>query len=54
MTMLSTIRSAVQKRSQYNRLVRELRALPTGLAVEDLALYPGDAEAIATRSIYGR
>lgn len=43
----------LQKRRQYNRTVRELRRLPLDLAL-DLDIYPGDAEKLAKRAVYGK
>lgn len=43
----------LQKRREYNRTVRELRRLPLDIAL-DLDIYPGDAEKIARRAVYGR
>ncbi|WP_191090141.1 hypothetical protein [Histidinibacterium aquaticum] len=54
MTMFSTVRTAIAKRAQYNRTVRELRSVPAGLAVEDLGFFPGDANRIARDLVYGR
>ena len=53
MTMIHTVRTAVQKRIAYLRTKRELEALPRDLAVEDLGFYPGDAHKIASRAVYG-
>ncbi len=52
-TLIDRIRSAARKRALYNATVAELSALPTGLAVEDLGIYPGDAHTIARRAVYG-
>ncbi len=53
MTTFSTIRTAVAKRALYNRTIREIQALPTELAVEDLGIFPSDAKAIAQAAVYG-
>lgn len=42
----------LKKRAAYRRTVRELRRLPLDTAL-DLDLYPGDAEIIARRAVYG-
>ena len=42
----------LQKRRDYLRTVRELRRLPLDTAL-DLDIYPGDAEKIAHRAVYG-
>ncbi|QQA44500.1 hypothetical protein [Pelagovum pacificum] len=52
--MFTTFRTAMQKRALYNRTRRELEALPTRLAVEDLGIFPGDARSIASNAVYGR
>ncbi len=53
MTMiLDQIRSAAARRAAYARTVRELRALPLDVAL-DLDIYPGDAERLARRAVYG-
>ena len=53
MTMIDTMRSAVHKRIAYLRTKRELENLPRDLAIEDLGIYPGDADKIASRAVYG-
>ncbi len=53
-SILSTIRTAAQKRAAYNRTVAEISAMPVDLAVEDLGIFPGDAHRIAMRTVYGR
>ena len=50
--LLSTFRERLEKRAQYRRTVRELRAMPLDVAL-DLDLYPGDAERIAAGAVYG-
>ena len=42
----------LQKYRSYNRTVREIRRLPLDVAL-DLGIYPGDAEKIARRAVYG-
>lgn len=42
----------LKKRAAYHRTVRELRRLPLDVAL-DLDIFPGDAEAIAHRAVYG-
>lgn len=46
------IMTELQKRRSYMRTVRELRRLPLDVAL-DLEIYPGDAEKIAHRAVYG-
>lgn len=43
----------LKKRAAYSRTVRELRNLPLDTAL-DLDIYPGDAERLAHRAVYGR
>lgn len=42
----------LKKRRAYNRTVRELREMPLDTAL-DLDIFPGDAEKIARRAVYG-
>jgi hypothetical protein len=51
--IMSSLRDRLQKRAAYNRTVREIRSMPLDVAL-DLNIYPGDAEIIAERAIYGR
>jgi len=53
MTAIESIREAIAKRARYNRTIREIEALPTDLAVEDLGIYPADAKTIARAAVYG-
>ena len=53
MTAFESLREALAKRALYNRTIREIEALPTDLAVEDLGIYPADAKAIAKAAVYG-
>ena len=53
-TLFSRIRKAAAQRVAYNRTVAAISAMPIEIAVEDLGIYPGDARAIAARSVYGR
>lgn len=48
-----TFMTELKKRALYHRTVRELRRLPLDTAL-DLDIYPGDAEKIASRAVYGR
>lgn len=50
---MSSLRDRLQKRAAYNRTVREIRSMPLDVAL-DLNIYPGDAEKIAAKAIYGR
>ncbi len=42
----------LKKRRAYNRTLHELRRLPLDVAL-DLDIYPGDAEKLARRAVYG-
>lgn len=53
-SIITRIRDAAAKRAAYNATVAEISNLPLGLAVEDLAIYPGDADKIAHKAVYGR
>lgn len=52
MTLFSSVRAAVQKRAAYIRTRNELASLPVDVAL-DLDIYPGDADKIAHKAIYG-
>ena len=52
-TILAQIQDSLRKRAAYRRTVTELRNMPIDTAI-DLDLYPGDAEKIAARAVYGR
>ncbi|GKY87962.1 hypothetical protein [Sinisalibacter aestuarii] len=54
MAAIETIRDAIAKRALYHRTVREIEALPTELAIEDMGLNPYDAKAIARAAVYGQ
>ena len=51
--LMSSLRDRLEKRAAYNRTVREIRDMPLDVAL-DLNIYPGDAELIAQKAIYGR
>ncbi len=51
--LLSRLHDAIRTRTVYRRTVREIRRLPVDIAL-DLDLFPGDAETIARRAVYGR
>ncbi len=42
----------LKKRRDYLRTMNELRRLPLDVAL-DLDIYPGDAEKLARRAVYG-
>ncbi|WP_342075942.1 hypothetical protein [Yoonia sp. SS1-5] len=52
MTVLNTVRTAVQKRVAYTRLKRQLRDMPQQTAI-DLGLFREDAAITASKAIYG-
>ncbi|EBA11677.1 hypothetical protein [Roseobacter sp. CCS2] len=52
MTVLNTVRTAVQKRVAYSRLKHELRAMPVETAI-DLGMFREDASKVAAKAIYG-
>ena len=52
MTVMTTVRTAMQKRIAYTRLKRELQAMPLETAI-DLGMFREDAAKIATKAIYG-
>jgi len=52
MTVLNTVRTAVQKRVAYSRLKHELRSMPLETAI-DLGMFREDAAKIAAKAVYG-
>ncbi|WP_210527725.1 hypothetical protein [Rubellimicrobium arenae] len=52
MSLLTHLRSAMEKRAAYRRTLHELRGIPAHLA-DDLNIYPGDAERLARQAVYG-
>lgn len=52
-SIITRLRNAAAKRAAYNATVAELSRLPLDVAVEDLNIYPGDAEKIARKAVYG-
>lgn len=52
-TIFTQIRTAAAKRAAYNRTVAELSNMDARIAIEDLGIYPGDAQKIAKRAVYG-
>ena len=51
-SIVTRLRNAAAKRAAYNRTVFEISQMPTDVAL-DLNIYPGDAEKIAYRAVYG-
>ncbi|WP_439155216.1 hypothetical protein [Yoonia sp.] len=52
MTVLNTVRTAMQKRAAYTQLKRELQAMPLETAI-DLGMFREDAAKIASKAVYG-
>ena len=52
MTVLNTVRHAIERRVAYTRLKHELEAMPLETAI-DLGMFREDAGKIAARAIYG-
>jgi uncharacterized protein YjiS (DUF1127 family) len=52
MTVLTKVRTAVQKRAAYSRLKREIASMPQDVAI-DLGIFREDAAKIAAKAIYG-
>ena len=52
MTLLSNLRDRAAKRAAYRRTRDEIARLPLDTAL-DLDLFPGDAEKIARKAVYG-
>ncbi|MEL6958540.1 MAG: hypothetical protein AAGL89_06260 [Pseudomonadota bacterium] len=53
MALFQHVKTAFAKRAAFERTRRELAAVPADLALEDLGYYPGDADKIAAKAIYG-
>lgn len=51
--IIDKLRTAAEKRAQFNRTYRELRSMPRQTAI-DLGMFPEDAYEVARRSVYGR
>lgn len=52
MTVITVVKTAIQKRAAYNHLKYELQTMRPETAI-DLGLFPEDAALIAARAIYG-
>lgn len=52
MTVLNTVRKAVQKRAAFKRLEHEIRTMSLHTAL-DLGIFREDATKIASKAIYG-
>jgi len=53
MTFFQRLRTAAQKRADYNRTVAELSQLDLDTAL-DLDIYKGDIHKIARKAVYGK
>ncbi|MCX7890684.1 MAG: hypothetical protein N2422_13320 [Rhodobacteraceae bacterium] len=51
-TFLDTLALRLKRRASYRRTVAAIRSMPLDVAL-DLDIYPGDAERIARRAVYG-
>ena len=51
-TLIASIREVARKRALYVRTRNEIAALPRDIAV-DLGIFPGDAEQIARKAVWG-
>lgn len=52
MTVMNTVRTAIEKRVAYSRLKHELATMPQQTAI-DLGMFREDAGIIASKAIYG-
>ena len=52
MTVLNTVRTAIEKRAAYNRIRYELSCMSVETAI-DLGMFREDADKIAAKAIYG-
>ena len=52
MTLINTVRSQLQKRSQYRRTKFEIENMPLDVAL-DLGIFREDAAKIASKAVYG-
>ena len=51
-TIIDRVAFRLKKRADYRRTVAALRSMPVDVAL-DLDIFPGDAERIAARAVYG-
>lgn len=54
MNLFNNVRDRLAKRAAYNRTRYAIANLPVEFAVEDLGLFPEDADKIAARVVYGQ
>lgn len=52
MTVLNSVRTAIEKRAAYNRIRNEIARMPAETAI-DLGIFREDADKIAAKAIYG-
>ena len=52
MTMFENLMTAARKQALYRRTRDEIARMPTDVAI-DLGIYPGDADRIARKAVYG-
>jgi uncharacterized protein YjiS (DUF1127 family) len=53
MTVFEMLKTAAANQARYLRTRDEIARMPMDVAI-DLGIYPGDAEAIARKAVYGR
>jgi len=54
MPMMKTLRDRFAKRAAYNRTRDAIASLPVERAIEDLGIFPSDADKIAMKTVYKR
>jgi uncharacterized protein YjiS (DUF1127 family) len=52
MNFIASLREAARKRALYVRTRNEIAAMPRDVAA-DLGIYPGDADQIARKAVWG-
>ncbi|MGJ8623808.1 MAG: hypothetical protein ACSHW1_13675 [Yoonia sp.] len=52
MTVMTTVRTAIQKRVTYNRIKHEIATMPQETAI-DVGIFREDAAKIAAKAVYG-
>jgi uncharacterized protein YjiS (DUF1127 family) len=53
MTVFQRLKTAAIDQARYRQTRDEIARMPMDVAI-DLGIYPGDAEAIARKAVYGR
>jgi hypothetical protein len=51
--LVARLKTAAEKRAQFNSIYRELRTMPRETAI-DLGMFPEDAYRVAHEAVYGR